>query len=709
MSFIYLDTEYVNPQEPSLDPICCALSQDGKPTETFWLQDGSDTDKLKNRLADFSGYLVAYNVAAEARVLMALGMDPFQFKWVDLMVEWKALQNCNDSFKFGHYFDKHGNLKKSDPGVWNPHSKERVGQRDPYMIGTGLADAAAHLLQVNLDKTYKSASIDLILTRGRDGSHPGMPFSDSERQDILEYCASDIKYLREMLSKILAHETRLWGLDLDTLLMPAIVERARFNVCMAVLESRGFPMDTQILNNLTTNYAKIAEACYEDMNSVFPVFEQSVKCGFKPEHKEEALNHISTNIPDWPRTASGKLEMKSATIAKYRDKFPRQWLTPLFKGKWVKKAANIAALIEQQNLPQPWPRTEKGAYKTDEATLKEFSFIPAIESLRKNSKTLTQINWFRPAAAPELHAKIGQDGRLRPYFNPYGAQSGRSQPPAKSYPFLWSSWLRCAVRPQPGTVMISADYGSQEFVVAAALSKDENMLAAYDSGDPYLYFAKLAGAVPWDGTKKEYADERDMFKEVVLGLQFGLGVEKLSIALTHKLGRTVSKAETASLVNKHKKAFHVFWAWTDDILHHYFQAKKPLILGYNMSDLYSDESKGDLWPVNLDNPNPLSIKNVPVQGVSATIMRRAVNDFIDQDIPIFATLHDGFYFQCTESQKEEYTDKIVKIMNDSCIELIGRDIRIDIDVYGHDQLYVPPKGKAEFERFKHYILSMDNQ
>lgn len=42
------------------------------------------------------------------------------------------------------------------------------------------------------------------------------------------------------------------------------------------------------------------------------------------------------------------------------------------------------------------------------------------------------------------------------------------------------------------------------------------MLKAYHSGDPYLYFAKLAGAVPKDGTKEEYSRERNLFKSTCI-------------------------------------------------------------------------------------------------------------------------------------------------------------------------------------------------
>ena len=40
------------------------------------------------------------------------------------------------------------------------------------------------------------------------------------------------------------------------------------------------------------------------------------------------------------------------------------------------------------------------------------------------------------------------------------------------------------------------DYEQQEFGIGAALSGDKQMMRAYETGDPYLSFAKQAGAVP---------------------------------------------------------------------------------------------------------------------------------------------------------------------------------------------------------------------
>ena len=48
------------------------------------------------------------------------------------------------------------------------------------------------------------------------------------------------------------------------------------------------------------------------------------------------------------------------------------------------------------------------------------------------------------------------------------------------------------------------------------------MKQAYASGDPYLEFAKLAGAVPPDATKKTHPEQRSLYKATVLAVNYGM-------------------------------------------------------------------------------------------------------------------------------------------------------------------------------------------
>ena len=86
------------------------------------------------------------------------------------------------------------------------------------------------------------------------------------------------------------------------------------------------------------------------------------------------------------------------------------------------------------------------------------------------------------------------------------------------------------------------------------------MKAAYQSGDPYLGFAKQAGALPETATKESHPRERDQFKACVLAVQYGMGEESLAMCIAHPV------IQTRKLLRLHRKTYKVFWAWSDAAL-----------------------------------------------------------------------------------------------------------------------------------------------
>jgi DNA polymerase I len=97
--------------------------------------------------------------------------------------------------------------------------------------------------------------------------------------------------------------------------------------------------------------------------------------------------------------------------------------------------------------------------------------------------------------------QVGDDGRNRALLSAFRSRTGRNQPSNSKFIFGPAVWIRSLIKPPRGHGIAYVDWSQQEFGIAAALSGDQNMQAAYLSGDPYLEFAKQAGAVPSDATK----------------------------------------------------------------------------------------------------------------------------------------------------------------------------------------------------------------
>ena len=145
----------------------------------------------------------------------------------------------------------------------------------------------------------------------------------------------------------------------------------------------------------------------------------------------------------------------------------------------------------------------------------------------------------------------------RTLLSAFQARTGRNQPSNTKYIFGPSVWLRGLIKPPPGYGLAYIDWQQQEFGIAAALSGDPLMMIAYRSGDPYLAFAKQAGAVPQDATKATHKAEREQFKACVLAVQYGMGAD----ALAGRIGQAPIAAR--ELLRLHRETYRVFWRWSD--------------------------------------------------------------------------------------------------------------------------------------------------
>ena len=178
------------------------------------------------------------------------------------------------------------------------------------------------------------------------------------------------------------------------------------------------------------------------------------------------------------------------------------------------KADRWARWLAKQGIP--WPRLELGRLDLSDDTFRQMARSnPLVSPIRELRSSLSEMRLADLA--------VGRDRRNRTLLSPFRARSGRNQPSNSKFIFGPSVWLRGLIQPPPGHGVAYIDWSQQEFGIAAALSGDANMKAAYHSGDPYLAFAKQAGAAPPDATKGTHKSTREQFKSCVLAVQYGMG------------------------------------------------------------------------------------------------------------------------------------------------------------------------------------------
>ena len=325
----------------------------------------------------------------------------------------------------------------------------------------------------------------------------------------------------------------------------------------------------------------------------------------------------------------------------------------------VFKEAAFQKYVHQQNIR--WPRHESGHLKLDEDTFKLMAQLyPIVAPLRALRDSLAKLR---------LNAlQVGSDGRNRCMLSPYQSTTGRNQPSTTKFVFGLSKWARGLIQPREGFAIAYIDWSQQEFGIAAALSSDPKMKEAYLSGDPYLAFAKQAGAVPLDATKQSHPTERSQYKECVLATQYGMGAESLA----QRLKQPTLRAK--QLLDMHRKVYKQFWEWSDNVYNN-------TINNNRLNTLFG-------WQITVpQDVNPRSLRNFPMQANAAEMLRIACILMVQRGIQLCAPIHDAVLIEATE---ETIKDQ-VKIAQE-CMEQASRIVLEDFTL-GSDAKIIKYPGR----------------
>jgi hypothetical protein len=320
-----------------------------------------------------------------------------------------------------------------------------------------------------------------------------------------------------------------------------------------------------------------------------------------------------------------------------------------------------------------WPRREDGQLALDQETFREMAKIypRQIGPIRELRDNLSQLK------LNEL--QVGSDGRNRCLLSPFASRTGRNQPSNSRFVFGPATWLRSLIKPEPGRAVAYIDWSQQELGIAAALSGDERMQQAYTSGDFYLEFGKLAGAVPSDGTKRSHAREREQFKAVCLGVLFGLG----PFGLARKLD--LAPCWGRELLQLHQRTFRKFWAWSDAL-------EAQGMLGNRLHTAFG-------WNRFVGpDANPRSLRNFPMQANGAEMMRLACCLATERGIGVCCPVHDALLVEAGEAEIDHFVARTQAIMEEASeLVLPGFPLRTEAKVVRYPDRYTDGRGERMWE------------
>jgi DNA polymerase-1 len=298
-----------------------------------------------------------------------------------------------------------------------------------------------------------------------------------------------------------------------------------------------------------------------------------------------------------------------------------------------------------------WPRLDSGKLDIDGDAFRMMYHVPGIEGLHALRDSL------RIVATAKL--PIGRDGRNRPSLFPFGTATGRNAHRRSLYNA--HAGMRSFMVFPPDTIAVYLDWRTQEVGVAAALSEDPALLAAYRTGDVYYVLARDSGLTTdpdrhhW---KKCAPEMRQRMKSLQLGINYGMGVPSLANGLNrHPL-------IASNLIEQHRRTYPRFWRWREDQV-------QIAMLGRGCESIFG-------WPLRITtSPNKRTLYNFPMQSGGGEMLRLAAWRLCESGLVPSMLVHDGILL---ELRNEEEVEHAIEIMRVAGLETCdGFEVGVDID------------------------------
>lgn len=201
-----------------------------------------------------------------------------------------------------------------------------------------------------------------------------------------------------------------------------------------------------------------------------------------------------------------------------------------------------AILFDKLQIPYERKKTATGQYSTDEETLQSIAANYPIAALLLDYRELSKLRSTYIDALPQL--KNPRTGRVHTTYNQAVAATGRlssTAPNLQNIPIRTERGreIRKAFVPRNSDyVLLSADYSQIELRIMAAMSQDQNMLAAFANKDDIhrATAAKVYGVAMEEVT----SEMRRRAKMVNFGIIYGI----TAFGLAQRLGIPRSEAKT---------------------------------------------------------------------------------------------------------------------------------------------------------------------
>ena len=267
-------------------------------------------------------------------------------------------------------------------------------------------------------------------------------------------------------------------------------------------------------------------------------------------------------------------------------------------------------------------------------------------------------------------------GRIHADFRQIGAPTGRfscSNPNLQQIPHE-AEYRRCFVAPK-GRKLVVADYSQIELRILADISKDKAFIDAFRSGADF--HAATAAQIFGINADAVTPDQRSFAKRLNFGVVYGIGVQRFA----KMTGLSESQAEDTL------RRYFATYPRMDDWLR--TQAKAALaertartLTGRIARLRFNENDRAEVGAAQR------YAKNMPIQGTSADILKRALrllhDDIQGTSAMLVNIVHDEIIVETDASEAEETARKLEDSMLKAGREFL-KDVPVKVDLSISDE------------------------
>ena len=321
-------------------------------------------------------------------------------------------------------------------------------------------------------------------------------------------------------------------------------------------------------------------------------------------------------------------------------------------------------LFDKLMLPNPGKKTKTGYSTNAEVLEKMRPYHPIIEEILEYRKVAK----LKSTYADGLAKAADSDGRVRTNFKQTGTATGRlssTEPNLQNIPIRTEQGRelrRYFIPENENYLLLDADYSQIELRILADISKDENMISAFLSGeDIHTSTASAVFGVPKNAVTGE---QRKRAKAVNFGIVYGIG----AFSLASDLG--ISRVKANEYIESYLESYPGVRDYLKNVV------KDAYANGYVTTPLgrrrYIPELAGQ--NKNLKNFGERVAMNSPIQGSAADIIKIAMINVSRKlresglDARLILQVHDELLIEARREDAEAVA-KILQSEMESAVDL----------------------------------------